>query len=146
MPALNCIARLRSDVPDEGQAGVVPFLALKANLLEDRCPAVHQHASPAVLQLTYFRRWLQGVRGSWRACAAGRGLRRSLEMCAEALQLLLQKGSQLRAVWEAMQKLLRQRLGGADAFMTCLQMLMGSDLPQVRIAGTEQALMHRAIF
>ena len=36
LPALNCIARLRSDVPDEGHAGVLCLLAFRANLQLDR--------------------------------------------------------------------------------------------------------------
>ena len=37
MPALNCIARLRSDVPDVGgNMGMLPLLALRANLQLDR--------------------------------------------------------------------------------------------------------------
>ena len=132
LPALNCIARLRSDVPDDGQAGVLPFLALKANLLEGRCGWL------GCLQAPMLRLQRRPRRAGCRMTEAHGELAQlvqdpasRLEMCAEALQLLLQREGQLQAVWEAMQQLLRQRIGSSDAFLTCLHMLMAASAPQV---------------
>ena len=117
MPALNCIARLRSDVPDEGQAGVLPFLALRANLLEGRWERRGLLRGRPSRPLTAQRPAAGRQRPTPSSSSWCRTRPPGWRCVQRALQLLLQEDGQLQAVADAMQQLLRQRLGSADAFM-----------------------------